>query len=281
MTHSFSLACLAVLIGECGPSPQPLSSAKAITAFSIPPASAVIDENAKTISLTLPCGTDVTALVANFTTTGVTVKVGNTVQVSGATANNFTTPVAYTVFAADGSSVTYTVKVSVTAIATSRCIDRPGDCSWTGSATGTAGPVTITANPVTLQFDHADGNQVSFKPVSGTATEAEIACSIAPGTQQIDSANSGSISLMTIDYDQNPAAYTIIAGTQWQACLTCPPAPQFCSQLGGPWCGDVAHPVQGFVSADGKTIEGTAPLTIPSYVWSFTRQYALDITCPQ
>jgi hypothetical protein len=49
--------------------------------------------------------------VANFTTTGASVSVGATAQVSGTTANDFTSPVDYTVTAADGSTVDYTVTV--------------------------------------------------------------------------------------------------------------------------------------------------------------------------
>jgi hypothetical protein len=88
-------------------------SAKAITAFSFisPAATGVIIESTKTISITVPSGTNVTALVATFTTTGVSVKVGSTTQVSGSTPNNFTNPVSYTVTATDGSVVTYTVTV--------------------------------------------------------------------------------------------------------------------------------------------------------------------------
>ena len=63
----------------------------------------------------MPFGTNVTALVATFTTTGASVKVGSTVQISGTTANNFTAPVVYTVTAADSSSVTYTVTVTLAA----------------------------------------------------------------------------------------------------------------------------------------------------------------------
>ena len=63
--------------------------------------------------VTVPYGTNVTALVATFTTTGSSVKVGSTVQVSGTTANNFTSPVIYTVTAADGSTMSYTVTVAV------------------------------------------------------------------------------------------------------------------------------------------------------------------------
>ena len=63
----------------------------------------------------MPFGTDVTALVATFSSTGASVKVGTTVQASGTTANDFTSPVAYTVTAADGSTATYTVTVTVAA----------------------------------------------------------------------------------------------------------------------------------------------------------------------
>jgi hypothetical protein len=91
------------------------NSAKAITAFSFATPAAVgsIDEAAKTIAVTVPYGTDVTALVATFNTTGANVRIGSTDQVSGTTTNNFTNPVAYVVTAADSSSVTYMVTVSI------------------------------------------------------------------------------------------------------------------------------------------------------------------------
>ena len=73
------------------------NSAKAITAYSFAGftgAVGTINEANKTISVTVPFGTPVTALVATFTTTGTGVKVGTTVQTSTATPNNFTSPVA-------------------------------------------------------------------------------------------------------------------------------------------------------------------------------------------
>lgn len=88
------------------------SSAKAITSFSINGVNASINESAKTIGLTLPNGTDLTSLTAVFTTTGASVKVGSTVQVSGSTVNNFSANVIYTVTAADGSQQNYTAAVS-------------------------------------------------------------------------------------------------------------------------------------------------------------------------
>ncbi len=95
-----------------------LNTAKDLTAFGIvsPSATGSFSGNNK-IAVSVPFGTNVTALVAQFTTTGTSVTVGATTQVSGTTANNFTSPVTYTVHAEDGSTKTYTVTVSITSTA--------------------------------------------------------------------------------------------------------------------------------------------------------------------
>jgi hypothetical protein len=94
---------------------MPLSSAKAITAFGFatPAATGVINEASHAIGVTVPSGTNVTALVATFTTTGASVAIAGTPQTSGVTANNFSNPVTYTVTAADASTQTYVVTVTV------------------------------------------------------------------------------------------------------------------------------------------------------------------------
>jgi gliding motility-associated-like protein len=89
-----------------------LNPAKAITAFTIM-GNGTVNESAKTIAVTVPCGTSVTALVASFTTTGASVKIGGVSQTSGTTANNFSSPVTYTVTAADATTQDYVVTVSV------------------------------------------------------------------------------------------------------------------------------------------------------------------------
>jgi hypothetical protein len=94
-----------------------LVDAKALTTYSLAGVTGTIDETAKTIAVTMPYGTNVTALVATFTTTGASVTVGAAVQTSGTTANDFTSPVAYTVTAADNSTAIYTVTVAVAAAA--------------------------------------------------------------------------------------------------------------------------------------------------------------------
>jgi len=98
------------------------NTAKAITAFSFvgyPGISGAISGTTSpyAIAVTVPNGTVVTGLVATFTTTGNSVTVGATTQVSGTTTNDFTSPVAYTVHAADASTAIYNVTVTVSAVA--------------------------------------------------------------------------------------------------------------------------------------------------------------------
>jgi hypothetical protein len=90
-----------------------LNSDKAITAYSLNGLAGIVNETAKTISLTMPYGTNVTAQVATFTTSGAGVMVVAVAQTSGITANNFTSPVAYTVTASDSTTAAYTVTVTV------------------------------------------------------------------------------------------------------------------------------------------------------------------------
>ena len=86
---------------------------KEISSFSFASLGIVAAISGSTISATLPNGTDVTGLVATFSTTGTSVKVGSAVQVSGTTANNFASSLIYTVYASDGSTRDYTVTITV------------------------------------------------------------------------------------------------------------------------------------------------------------------------
>ncbi|MFP4442304.1 MAG: hypothetical protein ACLFST_04225 [Spirochaetia bacterium] len=66
------------------------------------------------ILVTVPYGTDLTALVAAFTAaSGAAVTVDGIVQESGVTANDFTDPVTYTVTAEDGTTREYTAAVTI------------------------------------------------------------------------------------------------------------------------------------------------------------------------
>ena len=87
------------------------NSAKAITKFSLNGTAGVID--GQNISILMPAGTKPTSLKATFTTSGASVAIGNVVQVSGKNSNDFTNVVNYVVTAADGSTSTYKVNVTV------------------------------------------------------------------------------------------------------------------------------------------------------------------------
>ena len=93
-----------------------LSSAKAITSFALAGVIGVINETSKVITVTLPFGSNVSSLAATFASTGNSVTVGSIDQLTGATINNFSSPDIYTVTAADGTSVNYTVMVYVAPI---------------------------------------------------------------------------------------------------------------------------------------------------------------------
>ncbi|MDO8626547.1 MAG: DUF5018 domain-containing protein [Candidatus Magasanikbacteria bacterium] len=88
------------------------SSQKNITAFSFlglnPPVAATIDNTAHTVTLTVPKNTDLKTL-------SPTVVVSNkaTVSPTGGVAQDFGSPVIYTVTAEDGSTQSYVVKVNV------------------------------------------------------------------------------------------------------------------------------------------------------------------------
>ena len=134
---------LVVFVAGCGRDNDaaPLSSAKAITAYSLAGVAGTIDETAKTISVALPSGTNKTALTATFTSTGANVKVGTTLQTSGTTTNNFTSPVVYKVTAADSTTATYTV---TTAPSSAKAITAYSIAGVSGTINKTAKTIAVT-----------------------------------------------------------------------------------------------------------------------------------------
>lgn len=93
---------------------QPIPVNPEITAFSIGDSNGIISEN--TILVTVPYGTDLSSLVATFTTVAnAPVTVAGIIQVSGVTANNFTNPLTYIV-TNGGASQNYVVTVAVSPI---------------------------------------------------------------------------------------------------------------------------------------------------------------------
>lgn len=70
-----------------------------------------INHSTKIITLTVPPGTDRSALIPEFTFAGYQVTVTNIVQVSGQGEQDFTAPIEYRVIAGDTTFVTYSVQV--------------------------------------------------------------------------------------------------------------------------------------------------------------------------
>jgi hypothetical protein len=143
------------------PSPQ-----KAITAFSLGDIAGTINETEKTIAVSAPSGTDVTALTATYTTTGVSVKVGSTFQTSGETANNFTNPVVYTVTAADATTQDYTVTVTVP------IVNRPATAVKVSMSPNNS-PNTTNANVLCVNTLSLTGSEVVTDPDGGTVLVRE------------------------------------------------------------------------------------------------------------
>lgn len=181
------------------------NTAKAITAYSFvgyTGASGVINETAKTISVTVPNGTNVTALVATFTTTGSNVKVGTTLQTSGTTANNFTSPVPYIVTDANGSSVTYTVSVAI--------------------ASSTAKAITaysFTALPDSVGVINEGAKTIDVSVLPGTVKTALVSTFATTGVN-VKVGSNIQTSGVTPNNFTNPLAYTVTASDASTAIYT-------------------------------------------------------------
>lgn len=87
-----------------------------ILEFSLPgqKQDAIIDPANNTVDVTLEFGTDLTSLAASFELSyGATAYVKDIEQVSGTSVNDFTNPIVYTIVAENGSSLDWTISISV------------------------------------------------------------------------------------------------------------------------------------------------------------------------
>lgn len=181
-------------------------TSKALTAFSfLASKNATLSSNVaatitgSTITAAVPSGTNVTALIANFTTTGDSVKVGTVIQESGTTANNFTNAVTYTVIAGNGTSRAYTVTVTKSG----------GDSlkSLTSFSFLSSKNATLTSN-VTATIS---GTTIAATVPSTTDVTALIATFTTTGSN-VKVGNAVQVSGTTANNFTNPVVYIVTAG---------------------------------------------------------------------
>lgn len=250
-----------------------LSATKAISAFSLAwttgtPATATgtIDETLKTIAVTVPYGTDVTALKATYTTTGASVKVGDVVQVSATTANNFTVPVAYVVTAADGTWATYTVVVSVSST-TAKAITAFSFPSSTGT--------TIDETAKTIVVNMPFGYSVTTLAATFTTTGSSVKVG---GVTQVSGTTANDFtaakSYVVTAADATTATYSVTAVVASVAVVSATTKSIAPYSLACAACG----PAGAAVSASGTIHESTTPETIAVTVPTGTNVTALIAT---
>ncbi|HBB93431.1 MAG TPA: hypothetical protein DC042_17345, partial [Bacteroidales bacterium] len=149
------------------------SSEKQLLTFSfagISGATGIINQTSFTVAVTVPFSTDLTALVATFTSsTNSTVNVGITPQASGTTPNNFTAPVVYTVIAQNLSTRNYTVTVTKAAARTEKVLSAFEFRVFTPDIIGTINESSHTV-AVTVPFSTDLTTMVATFTISPLAT---------------------------------------------------------------------------------------------------------------
>lgn len=125
--------------------------------------SGTIQDN--TISVTVPSGTRVNALVAEFATNQSTVRANGTVQQSGVTACDYSSPVTFAVTAASGASREYTVTVTI-APSDKKQITAFSIDSVQGDINESAGAISVSMPPHTSVISLVP----SFEALAGSVT---------------------------------------------------------------------------------------------------------------
>src|SRR5512145_1438730 len=161
------------------------------------------------ISVTVPYNTTVTGLVATFTTTGTSVKIGSTEQTSGTTPNDFSSPKTYTVTGAEGSTQDYTVTVTV--------------------ATASAKEITAFSFPAVTwdnnlyNLNHQNGNDLGTA-ISGMSITAKLpygstsmVATFATSGASVTVGGVPQVSGVTSNDFKNPVTYRVTAAdNSWQ-----------------------------------------------------------------
>ena len=222
-----------------------MSSEKKISDFkfaSLSNATVTIDENAKTVTIAAPAGSDVTALAPTFTLSS-----GATVSPAPEVKQNFTKPVVYTVTAEDGTKQEYTVTIKVAAVKSSE--KKISDFKFASLSNAT---VTIDDNAKTVTIAAPAGSDVTAlaptitlssgatvspapdvkqnftKPVEYTVTAEDGTTQVYTVTVKVDAVKSGEKKISdfkfanpavtgTVDEDKKTVSVLVPAGTDVSA----------------------------------------------------------------
>ncbi len=114
------------------------------------------------ITITVPHGTDVSSLVAEYVTNSTLVKVNDVIQVNGETSNDFTSSVLYNVTAEDDSVRIYTVTV-VKAPSTEKVIQSFSINGTAGTIEQDKGTISVNLPPKSV----LTGKTASFSAICG------------------------------------------------------------------------------------------------------------------
>ena len=152
------------------------NSSKNILSFGFSTPSIMGSITGTNIAVTVPFGTSLSSLVAIFSTTGSNVRIGSTIQVSNSTANNFTSPLIYTVTAPDNSTQNYTVTVTVAASASSAIVNGSFQSGTITNTTSNSSATLSTPVDITKSFVYCGAK------ITGSSTANMITCQLSSPT---------------------------------------------------------------------------------------------------
>ncbi|MBP7736460.1 MAG: hypothetical protein KA369_10850 [Spirochaetes bacterium] len=249
-----------------------INTAKEITAFGFTSAkNSVLSTNVTgaitgtIIAVTVPNGTaSIANLIATFTTTGTSVKIGTVEQTSGTTANDFTSAKIYTVTAANGSTQSYTVTVTV--------------------ASASAKEITAFSFPVdtnVYNLNHEYGIDLGTT-ISGTSITAKLpygstlVATFATSGASVTVGGVAQVSGVTSNDFTNPVTYRVTAADgSWQDyTVTVLFAPALgCPTLGKDnssyWAGEFSTTTDTDTFALGLTCDAINAAADPYYLYIF------------
>ena len=258
------------------------SNVAKIDTFSINGSTGIIVGN--NISLELPCGTDRSSLVADFTKTGYKVFVGEVEQQSGVTENNFTGNVIYKVVSCDETfEQNYTVSTTITGGDSKDIIGFSfndfTDAIYAGTIDGTdinftlpsgtnltrvATFSTTTVNEVTVNGT-AQYSGVTSNDFSGDLTYIVNACDLSTKNYTVHTTLASPPNMLSFLIDGHPCIFsTNVAGIHYID-LTLPTGTDVTNMITDfTFDGDHVE-VGGVTQASGSTRDFTNPVTYTVY----------------